>query len=89
MGILGLLGNVLNIIVLIKLTSNQKENKNRKNFDRILISLSITDSLLLFMYITDALIQAQESHDEPQWYQVIDSISMLTVEVYQTLIANP
>ena len=74
-GVLGVLGNVLVIIILIKLTTNRKEQKNRKNFDRLLISLSIADSLLLIMYITDAIIQAKLPNEpppnEPYWYQVI------------------
>ena len=68
-GFLGILGNLLVILVLIRLNTNQKENKNRQNFDRLLISLSITDTLLLVMYITDALVQASNSY-EPSWYQV-------------------
>jgi len=68
-GILGLLGNILVIAVLIRLTTRVNENKNRKNFDRMLISLCILDLLLLIIYITDAVIQVDLMH-EPQWYQV-------------------
>ena len=74
-GFLGILGNVLVILVLIKLTTNRKKEKNRKNFDRLLISLSIADSLLLIVYISDAIIQGKWPNepppDEPHWYQVI------------------
>ena len=69
-GSLGVMGNILVIITLIKLTNSKKENKNQINFDRLLIFLSIADSLFLIMHIIDAVIQAQDL-PEPGWYQVI------------------
>ena len=70
-GILGIMGNTLIIITLIKLTKSKKENKNQTNFDRLLIFLSVADSLVLVMHIIDAIIQAQYG-PEPIWYQVIN-----------------
>lgn len=83
-GLLGLLGNVLVIAVLIRLTTRRNENRNRKNFDRMLISLSIFDSLLLITYITDAIIQADLMY-EPHWYQVRFYIYIVNIS---TLLKN-
>ena len=68
-GFPGILGNLMLIAVLIKLTNSKKENQKNKKFDRMLISLSIADFLLLTMYVFDALVQVN-LYNEPQWYQV-------------------
>ena len=68
-GFLGIFGNLIVIAVLIRLTTSKKENQNEKKFDRMLISLSMADLLLLIMYVVDALVQV-DLYNEPQWYQV-------------------
>ena len=68
-GILGLLANIIVVFALVRITGNKSLKGNHKNFDRMVISLSIIDSLLLVVYVVDALIQVDLMH-EPQWYQV-------------------
>ena len=72
LGLLGILGNFMVIAILIQLTRRKNGNHNNRKFDRILISLSIADSLLLVMYVVDALVQV-DLYTEPQWYQVGDT----------------
>ena len=81
-GSLGCLGNILVITVLIRFTNSQGENKNRNNFDKLLISLAIVDTLHLIMYVTDSFVQANGT-DEPYWYQVCLKLLMTTLYRYR------
>ena len=68
---LGILGNTLVVAILIRLIKDPTENKNHKPFDRILIALAVFDTLLLVMYLVDAIVQV-DILTEPQWYKVLE-----------------
>ena len=68
-GILGFLANIIVVFALFRITGKTNLKGNHKNFDRMVISLCFIDSLLLVVYVVDALIQVDLMH-EPQWYQV-------------------
>ena len=81
-GILGLLANAIVIFALFRIAARKDLQGNQKNFDRMVISLSFIDSLLILIYIVDALIQIDIYH-EPQWYQVInEKIEVIFAENY-------
>lgn len=65
----GIFGNILVIAILIQLIKDPTENRNHKPFDRILIALAVFDSLLLIIYVVDAIIQI-DILSEPWWYEV-------------------
>ena len=65
----GIFGNILVIAILVQLIKDPTENRNHKPFDRILIALAVFDSLLLIIYVVDAIIQI-DILSEPWWYEV-------------------
>ena len=68
-GILGMLSNIIVIVTLIRITRKKSSHENHKNFDRLIIFLSLIDFWLIFFYVVDALIQI-DIMTEPQFYQV-------------------
>ena len=68
------------IAILIQLIKDPTENRNHKPFDRILIALAVFDSLLLIIYVVDAIIQI-DILSEPWWYEVTFLHTIYTVLV--------
>ena len=68
-GIHGMLANIIVIVTLIRITRKKSSHGNHKNFDRLIILLSLIDFWLIFFYVVDALIQI-DIMTEPQFYQV-------------------
>ena len=68
-GILGMLANIIVMVTLVRITRKKNLHGNHKNFDRLVIFLSLIDFWLIFFYVVDALIQV-DLMTEPQFYQV-------------------
>ena len=77
----GLICNTIVFVVLFSLI-RISDRGSQRNFDIILLALTIIDILLLIMYMTDSIVQnvyisnfSEETFTEPRWYQVRYSIS--------------
>ena len=68
-GILGMLANIIVIVTLVRVTRKKGSHGNHKNFDRLVIFLTLIDFWLIFFYVVDALIQI-DIYTEPRFYQV-------------------
>ena len=68
-GLLGMLANIIVMVTLVRITRKKESHGNQKNFDRLVIFLSLIDFWLIFFYVVDALIQI-DLMTEPQFYQV-------------------
>ena len=69
LGTFGLVGNVVTIVVLSTRNFATAESKNR-NFNKILITMSSTDSLLIIYYIIEKAIVDTFSETPLWWYEV-------------------
>ena len=74
--ITGLICNTIVFVVLFSLI-RISDRGSQRNFDIILLALTIIDILLLIMYMTDSILQnvyienfSEETFTEPRWYQV-------------------
>ena len=74
--ITGLICNTIVFVVLFSLI-RISDHGSQRNFDIILLALTIIDILLLIMYMTDSILQnvyienfSEETFTEPRWYQV-------------------
>ena len=77
----GLICNTIVFVVLFSLI-RISDRGSQRNFDIILLAVTIIDILLLIMYMTDSIVQnvyisnfSEETFTEPRWYQVRYSIS--------------
>ena len=68
-GILGMVANIIVMVTLVRITRKKESHGNQKNFDRLVIFLSLIDLWLILFYVVDALIQI-DLMTEPQFYQV-------------------
>ena len=68
-GFLGMFANIIVMVTLVRITRKKDLHGNHKNFDRLVIFLSLIDFWLIFFYVVDALIQV-DLMTEPQFYQV-------------------
>lgn len=84
MPIVAITGLICNTIVFVVLFSliRISDRGSQRNFDIILLALTIIDILLLIMYMTDSILQnvyienfSEETFTEPRWYQVRYSTS--------------